>query len=497
MAKSNENPTKQNSQQIEINSLRDSFKDNIRILSSIGQFSYILKIQVHQYDVSLTLQLDESYPSKSPEIILTAPRLDPEQIHHVQQLLQTYAESLQNQPMILSIYTRLLEWLNENNIHKLNDNSSTQRTSHPPVPSNQQQEQTKVSSNETTDNTQTKKLPMKTADDVISRIEWDERLDKRFFRVGYIDRFLGLQEKSFLDFDFQIDLSTISDRHSNVLAIPKHRIQYFKYNNEIIWDKDTRTDLMFGSTGNHQTIYDVIERHENLLEINTNSSITDNDGIEENDNSILSVRYLTLTDGAYKPNYYLSIPITHPIIIENCMNFREHLLSTYPNYFSPRHTNSPSLHITLLTLRIENPSQIKQFQIVLKRFQEEIRYHCSYPDALCLEFSGIGLFHEKILYVKCQTNTRLERLRQLIVERFCEEQTKQNLNEVFLAGNYATFQPHMTLLKSKRKFPLNYLQDIRETYFGKQTIENLQLSVIGKTEQDEQLANCLFTLDLS
>lgn len=174
--------------------------------------------------------------------------------------------------MILSIYTRLLEWLNENNIHKLNDNSSTQRTSHPPVPSNQQQEQTKVSSNETTDNTQTKKLPMKTADDVISRIEWDERLDKRFFRVGYIDRFLGLQEKSFLDFDFQIDLSTISDRHSNVLAIPKHRIQYFKYNNEIIWDKDTRTDLMFGSTGNHQTIYDVIERHENLLEINTNSS---------------------------------------------------------------------------------------------------------------------------------------------------------------------------------------------------------------------------------
>ena len=58
MAKSNENPINQSSQQTEINSLRDYFKDNIRILSSIGQFSYILKIQVHQYDVSLTLQLD-------------------------------------------------------------------------------------------------------------------------------------------------------------------------------------------------------------------------------------------------------------------------------------------------------------------------------------------------------------------------------------------------------------------------------------------------------
>ena len=214
----------------------------------------------------------ESYPSKSPEIILTAPRLNPEQILHVQQLLRTYADSLLNQPMVLLIYTRLLEWLNENNIQKLNDNSSTQRTSHPVPSQQQQQQQSKTSSNESTDNTQSKKLPMKTADDVISRIEWDERLDKRFFRVGYIDRFLGLQEKSFLDFDFQVDLSTISDRHSNILAIPKHRIQYFKYNNEIIWDKDTRTDLMFGSTGNQQTINEVIQRHENLLEINTNPS---------------------------------------------------------------------------------------------------------------------------------------------------------------------------------------------------------------------------------
>lgn len=50
-----ESPLKQED---EINSLREHFKDNIRILSSIGQFSYILKIRADQYDVSLTLQLD-------------------------------------------------------------------------------------------------------------------------------------------------------------------------------------------------------------------------------------------------------------------------------------------------------------------------------------------------------------------------------------------------------------------------------------------------------
>lgn len=58
MAAANENLTAGNSQQQEINSLREHFKDNIRILSSIGQFSYILKIRADQYDVSLTLQLD-------------------------------------------------------------------------------------------------------------------------------------------------------------------------------------------------------------------------------------------------------------------------------------------------------------------------------------------------------------------------------------------------------------------------------------------------------
>jgi hypothetical protein len=64
MANPSEIKSSQDDQQEEISSLRDHFKDNIRILSSIGQFSYILKIQVHQYDISLTLQLDGKYNTK-------------------------------------------------------------------------------------------------------------------------------------------------------------------------------------------------------------------------------------------------------------------------------------------------------------------------------------------------------------------------------------------------------------------------------------------------
>ena len=227
-----------------------------------------------KYFESFFFVFAESYPAKAPEIIITAPRLAPDQILFIQQLLQSYSETLLNKPMILLIYTRLLQWFAENNIQTLNVNSNNSTTSVPPrspstIPVSNHQ---KPFQNDDYDNDNTKKSSMKTAEDVISRIEWDDRLDKRYFRVGYIDRFIGLQEKSFNDFDFKVDLSTVSDKHSNILAIPKHRIQYFKYNNEIIWDKDTRTDLMFGSTGNQQTIYDVIKRHENIMENNHISS---------------------------------------------------------------------------------------------------------------------------------------------------------------------------------------------------------------------------------
>ncbi len=65
MATTNKNQSISIRQEEEINSLRDHFKDNIRILSSIGQFSYILKIRADQYDVSLTLQLDSKLKKKT------------------------------------------------------------------------------------------------------------------------------------------------------------------------------------------------------------------------------------------------------------------------------------------------------------------------------------------------------------------------------------------------------------------------------------------------
>ncbi|XP_053117157.1 leukocyte receptor cluster member 9-like isoform X2 [Hemicordylus capensis] len=101
-----------------------------------------------------------------------------------------------------------------------------------------------------------KKPPMKTADDVISRLLWDAQVPTEYFSIGYLDRFLGIVEEPFTAFSWE-DLASIGP---GVLAIPKHRIQYFKFRDRIVWDKASRTDDIFGSTGSGRTILEVMKK---------------------------------------------------------------------------------------------------------------------------------------------------------------------------------------------------------------------------------------------
>lgn len=88
---------------------------------------------------------------------------------------------------------------------------------------------------------------MRTADDVISRILWDPVVDSSEFVVGYVDRFLGVLERPFDDFTW--DTNPCDCDYSAELALPRHRIQYFTYRGHRVWDRHTRTDRVFGSTG--------------------------------------------------------------------------------------------------------------------------------------------------------------------------------------------------------------------------------------------------------
>ncbi len=68
----------------------------------------------------------------------------------------------------------------------------------------------------------------------------------------------GIVEKAFTSFSWE-DIASVD---YSTLAIPKHRIQYFKYKSAVIWDKRTRIDKVFGSTGSTERIQDIIRKHQ-------------------------------------------------------------------------------------------------------------------------------------------------------------------------------------------------------------------------------------------
>ena len=159
-----------------------------------------------------------------------------------------------------------------------------------------------------------KKPPMKTASDVISRIQWDEELSPKDFVVGYLDRFVGIVEKDFTDLSWE-DLASVD--HFVDLAIPRHRIQYFKYLGEIVWDKRERIDRVFGSTGSNETILDVKERismPQNSDQEQVTEETVPDTGVVSNASELLKLKSVKEKNG---PNYFIAIQISDEGIIEN------------------------------------------------------------------------------------------------------------------------------------------------------------------------------------
>ncbi|XP_045673372.1 leukocyte receptor cluster member 9 [Phyllostomus hastatus] len=104
-----------------------------------------------------------------------------------------------------------------------------------------------------------KKPPLRTASDVIQRIRWDPRLDPADFSVGYADRFLGVLEEPFNSFCWDEPLAALGP---GSLAVPQHRVRYFRFRGRIVWDRASRTDHVFGSgsaEGRGPTILDALD----------------------------------------------------------------------------------------------------------------------------------------------------------------------------------------------------------------------------------------------
>jgi len=70
------------------------------------------------------------------------------------------------------------------------------------------------------------------AEQIFNKIRWDPKYDTSMFTVGYLDRFIGVMEMSFDKFIVNPD------------PIPFHRIYFFKLNDQIVWDREKKINLL-------------------------------------------------------------------------------------------------------------------------------------------------------------------------------------------------------------------------------------------------------------
>lgn len=79
-----------------------------------------------------------------------------------------------------------------------------------------------------------KKAPLRTSKDIYDRLKWDHAIPTESVWIGYEDRMAGIREIPFADF-----------RPGG--RIPWDRLQYFRLDEQRIWDRQTRLDRVFGS----------------------------------------------------------------------------------------------------------------------------------------------------------------------------------------------------------------------------------------------------------
>ncbi|KAM4703962.1 leukocyte receptor cluster member 9 [Rhinophrynus dorsalis] len=325
-----------------------------------------------------------------------------------------------------------------------------------------------------------KKPPMKTATDVISRIQWDTMLPTECFTIGYLDRFLGVIEKPFSSFCWE-DLASVGH---DVLAIPKHRIQYFKYQSLVVWDKTTRTDNIFGSTGSGLTILDIIDQYETLMQTEGAMAQRENDLQEdyelvvENEDTAVDEYSKSMDEDnskKHRPTHFIAVRIHNEDVTSAVKEIQSLLINSNPE-MAEFCIPLAALHLTLCLLHLNTPEEIQKALLVLQELKCEIQR--TLPPSLILGFEGVRDFHSRILYVAPTGIPELRKFTHILKHGF---QSK----DLTVIDPPDSNSFHVTIAK----VPRNILRKNPNLVFSKEVCENIRLSYFG-AQQIDSLSFC-------
>ncbi|KAM4014921.1 leukocyte receptor cluster member 9 isoform 1-T2 [Anomaloglossus baeobatrachus] len=344
-----------------------------------------------------------------------------------------------------------------------------------------------------------KKPPMKTASDVISRIQWDTHLPKEHFIVGYLDRFLGTIEKPFSAFCWE-DLASLG---VDVLAIPKHRIQYFKYHKLVVWDKVSRVDNIFGSTGSGMTILDIIDRYESMMQTERNSaedqSAEAQGDVTTHEVEELEEKHCATVDQAdtkkLRPTHFIAMRISSEDVkssVKEVQNVLQKHSADVAEFCIPL----PELHLTLCLLHLESSEDIEVAYTVLEELKSDMQRLL--PPSLILSFEGLKDFHSRVLY-----------LEPVPIPGFGSFVSR--LNQSFRSKGLKIIDPpqantfHLTIAKMPRNvairnpsllFRPEVYRTVNLAHFGAQNIDCLSFCYAGSSRRTDGFYTTLLELPL-
>ena len=336
-----------------------------------------------------------------------------------------------------------------------------------------------------------KKTSMRQATEVISRILWDADLPTQEFCIGYLDRFVGIIEKPFAAFSWE-DIASVGP---NVLSVPKHRIQYFKYKDQIVWDKRSQLDNFFGSRGT-STIYDIVKRSVTGITqpqrdqvSDENEAVFDPELVSCNDDEPVPKTF----DDKNRPTHFLCIRITDKQALSNIQKVQSHITHLSPQLADG--CSPPTIfHVTLCMVRLTNEEHLATAKATLEKIKPQ--FLRLLPRCVNLILSGVDNFAYRLVYVKVTPNAALNKLVSFLIERL-------QMAGLSTPGNHSEYTPHVTIVKLSRPMrrelnakiisPALY-SPFQDSPIGHQNIQSLHLCPVMSPMQDDGFYLKLHTL---
>ncbi|XP_013396984.1 A-kinase anchor protein 7 isoform X2 [Lingula anatina] len=186
------------------------------------------------------------------------------------------------------------------------------------------------------------------------------------------------------------------------------------------------------------------------------------------------------------PNYFVAIQMSNQKIHSALKEVQKTILQKDKN-ISPAFIPIPTLHLTMIVLRLDEEEEMQRAKSALEKCRIQLDTQFK-GQPLDIELTGLGHFKKEVLFAMVKPGQEADQLTSIAecVEKCYEEHE--------LYGDGKDFKPHVTVMKLSRAPSLrkkgirsiasDLYEDYKDTAFGVQRVEGLQLCAMLK-QKDE------------